>query len=229
MKTIHLLITGPIRPSLEFVIFNLNNIKSKFKNTITHLLYWDTNNESDVEQLKKHVDHLYAVKEPDDNEIIKQITNRTGQQNALKTIEHWTSRIYKMFYGIRKIVDFYNFKEDDIIVRIRTDLYFEHVNDIEEIFSNITPNSYYFCPRKCGGNSCDWFGLSDFTTFKKIWYYKDDTSYNNAIGKSWNAEKVLTDNAKTYNINLFDINSKIKMALCRHYKDKIPTLDFRHN
>lgn len=220
----HILMTGSIRPSLQYVIDSITNIKTIFPNAITHILYWDTT-ESDKEILMRHFDNVYPCKEPCDTDIYTNITSRTKQQVALKTIEHWTITIYKMFYGVRKIIDSINIDDNDIIIRIRTDI---QLNQIKEFPLNIIPNHYYFCPRRSGGNSCDYFGICDFNTFKRMWYYKDDNTYNKAISKSWCAETVLLDNARTNIVNLVDINSYFKTPICRKYIDNIPTLDIRH-
>jgi hypothetical protein len=227
MSKIYLFITGPIRPSLDFVIDNIINIKQKFLNPSIHILYWD-NSDIDKTKLEKYCDKVYAITEPTDDYIYNSIKERTQQQLMIKTIEHWTLTIYKMFYAIRNIVNLSQIKDNDIIIRFRTDLYIQSVNNISNLLMNIQPNSYYFCPKISCGNSCDWFGISDFNTFKKIWYIKDDETYNNIIKQSWNAENILIDNAKRNNIVLININVLIKMAICRDYKNNVLTLDIRH-
>jgi hypothetical protein len=212
--------TGPIRPSLEYVIDSITNIKSIFKNAKTHILYWDTT-DADKEVLIEHFDNVYPSKsEPRQSDIFKNITARTRQQISLKTLEHWTPRIYKMFFGIRTLVNIINIDDNDIVMRIRTDL---SVKQLKEFNINIQPNTYYFCPRRNGGNACDWFGISDYATFKKIWYYKDDSMYNSSISKSWNAEMIVTDNARANNINIVDIKPYFNIRICKEYINKVPS------
>ena len=173
----------------------------------------------------QHFDNVYNVTEVDNDYIFKNITGRTKQQRTLKTLEHWTVSIYKMYYGVRKIIDAVNINDNDIVIRIRTDL---QLNLIKDFVFDIKPNTYYFCPRVSGGNSCDYFGICDFVTFKRMWYYKDDATYNNAISNTWCAEMVLLDNARTHGIRLIDINPYFKTPICRAYLDKVATLDVRH-
>jgi len=227
-RKIHIFMTGPIRPSLEFVIDNIQSIKILFGNVVTHLLYWKTNNTDDEIQLKKYFDHVYPVSEPPDDEIYEKITCRSGQQRHHKTLEHWTLSMYRMFYGIRKLIQASKIDNSDIIIRVRTDLHFDIVKNITNILKNIQQNAYYFCPRANGGNACDWFSISDFQTFKSVWYFKNDSTYNEAISNAWNAELLLVDNAKNYDIKMIDIHSCISMGLCRKYTDRIPTLQYMH-
>jgi hypothetical protein len=166
----------------------------------------------------QHFNNVYSISEPSEDNIFKNISARTGQQRALHTIEHWTPRMYKMFFGIRQLVNMIHINDNDIVVRIRTDLSVKQIQEFR--LADIKPNTYYFCPRRDGGNACDWFGISDYASFKKIWYYKNDSAYNDSICKSWNAEMIVTDNARLNNIEIIDINSFFHLGICKEYINK---------
>jgi len=142
MKKINLLITGPLRPNISYI----NYLITQFTNLIEYdiqifLCCWKNNN---IEyNLIKGVDHLLIEEEPCDEIIFKNITSRTKQQNSIyPNIEHWTPRIYKMFFGIKKLTEYIDINkliiDDDIVLRIRTDLFIESCNKIQ--FNNLINN-----------------------------------------------------------------------------------------
>ena len=139
MTKINLLISGPIRPNIDYI----NYLISRFKNLINYdiiifLCYWK-NTEID-QNLIKNVDYIIIEDEPEDKEIYKKITSRTIQQNDIyPKIEHWTPKIYKMFYGIKKMIEHIDnnllIDDNDIVLRIRTDLYIDDCDFIK--FNNL--------------------------------------------------------------------------------------------
>ena len=128
---LHFLISGPIRPNVEFTNYMTNRLRNTFKGheVIIYLCYWkDVNvNKNNIE----NVDYLYEVEEPSDDFCFKHITGRTIQQNVLAntpdSIEHWTPRIYKCLYGIKNLIENIdnNIDDEDIVIRYRTDLLIE--------------------------------------------------------------------------------------------------------
>lgn len=220
----HLFMTGPLRPNMDFIVTNIATMKSLFGNVVTHILYWETGPEDEA-KLRTLFDYVYPIQEPTDAEIYAKITGRFGQQSAIKTIEHWTLSWYKLFYGIRTLIDASTIDDTDVVIRVRTDLHMDRFDS--SVLKYIHPNTYYFCPRINGGNACDWFGIARYATFKKIWYFETDTVYNEVIPKSWNAELLLKDMARTAAIHVFDINQYVKIGLCRSY-DGTPTIEYMH-
>jgi hypothetical protein len=227
MNTYHFLITGPIRPNIKYINKLITDIKEMFiHHTIKiYLCYWC--NETIDKNLIKNVDYLFPENEPKDDYIYENVKKRTIQQKQIHpNIEHWTVSIYKMFYGIKKLVNNIDnnslINDDDIVLKFRTDLYIQNINLslLNNLLNNINKNSYYFCPRSSGGNSCDWFGFSSYKIFKKIWFIKDNKEYNDTIENLWNAENIVLYKSKLFNIKLVDVNSIFKFALCRKYENK---------
>lgn len=225
MSNIKLLITGPIRPNIEYINFLIQYFKNMIKQEITvFLCYWDTPIEK---SMFKNVDYILNEIEPEDTNIFCKIKNRTIQQRQIKTIEHWTPRIYKMFYGIRKLVDFIDnnslIDNNDIVFRIRTDLYINNYDSVHfnNLLDNIHENTIY---NRLRGHCCDWFSISNYNVFKKIWYIHNDSDYNNIIQKLFNAEDIITYKSKLYNINIINIRNIINLSICRKYEDDHPTI-----
>ena len=225
MNKIHILYSGPIRPDNDY-IFELNdkihNMLSKYK-IITHLCYWkldDTQNENFKIKCNQKFSYVYDENEPNDEYIYINITARTKQQRNLKTIEHWTPRIYKMFYGIRLLVnnsDKY-IDDGDIVIRVRTDLYIKNYNNIDLLIENLInkKEDYFFIrSRVTGNNSCDWFSISKYNIFKKIYYIQNDKNYNNIINNVFNAENTIIYNCYINKINIVNIKKFIDLAILR--------------
>lgn len=223
MTNINLLITGPIRPNIDYI----NYIINYFKNVITHnvivfLGYWE--NEQIDKTLIQNVDYLFNEHEPKDKDIFENISSRTLQQRELHPkIEHWTPRIYKMFYGIRQLVNKIDtdslINDDDIVLRIRTDLYVEECKfkEFNDLLENIEKDKIY---NRIRNHTCDWFSISTYDIFKKIWYIQNDDEYNNVIKNLYNAEAILVYQSKLNNINIVDIRNIIKLCICRNYDNK---------
>lgn len=224
-KNLHLLISGPIRPNIDYINYFIKLLKSvtfSIFDVKIYLCYWKTPtiDKKDIE----NVDYLYEITEPDDSYIFENVLERTKQQISLGTIEHWTPRIYKALYGIKNIIESVNniIEEDDIVIRIRSDLHIKNINNekLLELLNNIHNNSYYFCPKKSCGNSCDWFGISTFSTFKKIWYVKSVEEHNNLIKNLWNLEDIVLRTSQIYNIKLYDINNILELKICSSFNNK---------
>ena len=210
-KTLHFFITGIIRPNIQYLNFLSSKIKSLFNsfNIKLYLLTWDNQNINKESIIG--FDYIFFEPEPTDEFIFNNITNRTKQQIQLKgEIEKWTVNLYKIFYSFRKIIDnitFLNINifDEDIIFRIRPDLYFLEYNtqQMNIILNNFSQNAFYFCPRyETAIASCDWFGISSFNIFKKIFYINDDKSYNELIKNVWNAEDIILFNSKKIILNV---------------------------
>ena len=70
------------------------------------------------------------------------------------------------------------------------------------------------------GNSCDWFGISTFSTFKKIWYVKSLEEHNNLIKNLWNLEHIVLRRSQLYNIKLYDIKNILELKICRSFNNE---------
>ena len=224
MTNIHLVITGPIRPNIDYI----NYITAKFRSLLnTHVTiflgYWQN---SDVdERLIENVDFKYCEKEPEDTEIFDQITGRTKQQKQMHPkIEHWTPRIYKMFYGIRKMVERIEkgglIGDNEIVIRMRTDLHVDNCDifHLNNLLNNVNHNTIYNRTRT--NHTCDWFSISTYNTFKKIWWIENNDHYNNVINQLHNAEAIITYKCALHGINIMNIHNIISLSICREYKDE---------
>jgi len=225
-KTIHFFISGIIRPNVEYLNFLSSKIKLLFSafNIKLYLLTWDNLNIDKASIL--NFDYVFFEPEPTDEYIYSNITNKFKQQIVFNgKIDNWSINIYKMFYGFRKIVDNIfthniNISDNDIVLRIRPDLYFIEYNiqEMNLILNSFSKNVFYFCPRYYSAKaSCDWFSISCFNIFKKIYYIKDDISFNELIKNLWNAEDVILHNSMKNNIKCFSLNNNIKLRLCRKF------------
>ena len=224
-KKLHILITGPIRPNKDYINYLVESLKSvtfSIFDVKIYLCYWKTPSidKKDIE----NVDFLYEITEPDDSYIFENVLERTKQQRSLGSIEHWTPRMYKMLYGIKNIIESVNniIEEDDIVIRIRSDLHIKNINNekLLELINNIDNNSYYFCPKKSCGNSCDWFGICKFKIFKKIWYVRSIKEHNNLIKTLYNIEHIVIEKSKLHNIKLYDIKNILELNICRSFNNK---------
>lgn len=219
-KSIHLLISGPIRPNIDYINYFIKSLKNTFSNfdVKVYLCFWKS--KSIDKNNIKNVDYLYEVDEPDENYIFENITSRTIQQTQIE-LEHWTKNIYKCLYCIKNMIENIDniIDDDDIVIRIRSDLHVNNFNnlDLTKLFNNVTNDSYFFCPKRMCGNSCDWFGISKYSTFKKIWYVKSVEEHNNLIKTLWNLEDIVIKRAKFYNIKLYDIKNILELKICRSF------------
>jgi hypothetical protein len=200
--------TGPLRPSIEYVLWFCNDIREKLPECKMYILYWKTTDE-DKKRLEEVFDKVFAVPEPEHD-----------LQYSVRVQCYSSPTVYKLYYGIRCIIDSLNLDDSEIVMRIRTDNYFGKFDTIP----TPGPNQFLFCPKElCGG--CDWFGISTFETLKKV-YYMNDKEYEIRIPTAWNPEQVVINNAKLHNVEMVSINSICKLGLTRAYPDlKIDYLD----
>lgn len=224
MKTIHILISGPIRPSINYLNHLIKIIKSFINfETKLYLCYWNEININN--NLIKNIDYFFPEIEPNNDFLFQIIKSRTIQQQQSK-LEDWTPRMFKMFYGIKLMIDNINFNKlihnNDIILRVRTDLFIDScvISSLHQLLNNINSNSYYLCPRMSGNNSCDWFGISTFEIFKKIWYFNNINEYNKIIQNVYNAESIIKYKSNLLNIKFVNINHIFKIGICRNFNDE---------
>lgn len=211
-QKIKIFMSGPIRPSVIAVRDVIKNIKEHIPNSILILSHWETNENVYF----GNVDHQISTVEPSISEIHSSVYARTWQQKnhtPHNGLEHWTANIYKMFLGMKKIIDYVEDKNlcqpDDIIVRIRTDLqivtrrgYLQ--NTIEN--KNLCYN--YFDRVSATPGIDDHFGISDYKTMKTAWYFYDFAEYNMMVNRSWNAEEILKNNLELNNIRINKLSNE---------------------
>lgn len=69
-------------------------------------------------------------------------------------------------------------------------------------------------------HTCDWFSISTYDIFKKIWYIENDDNHNDIIKHLYNTEAIITYKSNLNNVNIVDIKNIINLCLCRKYDDK---------
>jgi hypothetical protein len=217
INNMNIFLTGPLRPNIDSFSKNLKNIRKNFPGCQIFLATWKyiedvVITEIEVQKLKDVIDHLLIIDEPKDDDISSLIKAKTRQQSNLPVDDAFnilaTYNIYKMFFAIKKLVEYVDQKEIlkncDIVVRHRTDLYIDL--DIE-VFKDI--NSYYLYNRESSGVSFDdWFSISSYDNFKKVWYFNNTEEYENYLSKSWNAEDIIKNKVLDNKINYVYLNIK---------------------
>ena len=204
--------TGPIRPSIDYVLWFCNDIRQKIPGCKIYILYWETC-EEDKKRLEEVFDKVFAIPEPPDSLLFNLINGRTIQQRQMNgAFCHRTPAIYKLFYGVTCLIDSVKLSDSDIVMRIRTDNY------IVKMESILIPgkNEFLFCPKVSCGDACDWFGISTLETLKKLYYIRD-IDYNKCISESWNSEHMIVNNSILHNVEMVSINSSTRLAIAREY------------
>lgn len=234
----NIILSGPLRPSIEHFLENVKNIKSNFPNCRIFLSTWKTYKsggtlnrlddpsidikDDDIKSIESVVDYLLLLDEPSNNEIDNIVDVKTKQQSSFPVNDEWnilsTYNIYKMFWGIKKMVEFIDdnkiLKQDDIVVRYRTDL---HLNiNIDEIKDK---NIYYLISRESSGVSFDdWFSISNYNNFKKVWYFENIDEYKKYILISWNVEDIIKNRVINNDINYKYLEKCSEVYLVRNDK-----------
>jgi len=210
--------SGPLRPNVQSVINNIQSIKSQLKNCEIYLLTWAGQS---TENIRDYVDYFFEVQEPSLEFINKHVTARTKQQRELNgQLESWTYSIYKMVQGVRLLCELSDCKEEDVVIRIRTDSFFLFKPGILQQLVENVENKYIVRNRKSSGCGFDdWFGITKFKNLRDIWTILD---YNQNIYSAWNAEGLIFSRLKQYNIPIHFFDTSI--VDCYLLRDN----DFKH-
>ena len=180
--TINILVSGPIRPDEDSVIQVLETIRSQLPDSRIFFVSWSHS------QRIQDIVHVYQVlAEPTTDEITRIVTARTIQQRQLglsDDIPGCAFSTFKMFYGVQKVCELASpyLTDSDIVFRIRTDSVLKTTAGYIE---DLAKSNSYVAKR---GDGFDWFALTTFGTFKKVWCFKDHAEYNDNISNSWNPE-----------------------------------------
>jgi hypothetical protein len=233
-KTVHILMGGPIRPTLGYIAKSINRLKKSLHNfkVVTHFVTWTTGlNPDTIEILNCIFDHTYYCKEPTEEEIISRDIQTMQMFNYwhqdLKTKLLFASGYYKLYFSYRQLVNMCKINNDDIVIRIRTDLYIDPkgFGVLNTTIEHCKKNTIYIRPNKHCKNLSDWFAISDYTTFKKTYYIPNDDELKSISEKVFCSEELITYNAKqnSVDVQLIDPDLAI-MQICREFKDGIEKL-----
>lgn len=225
---------GPIRPTLGYVAKLIKSIKIALHNfnVVTHLVTWTTDlDDEKYEILNCIFDHTYYYAEPTDNEIktkdIQTIQMRTHYFTDLNAKFSFIAGYYKLYFAYRQLVNSCKIPDDDIVIRIRTDLYIDPKGYelINRIIDEYKKNIIYIRPNRCASWLSDWFAISDYSTFKKTYYIPNDDKMRFISEQVFNSEEVIIYNAKQNKVDVAFIDASIvNLQLCREFKNGIEKL-----
>jgi hypothetical protein len=218
---IHVLVTGPIRPSLEGVLNLHSQAKRYFPGCVTHLVYWSTT-DSDHATLTKTFDHVNTYPEPSQSfidSVAPVPTMQHRQEPGRLKQAHYNT--YKQALGAGYMTQKTNITDSEVVVRLRTDAYLFDVNDqaLSSFIDEMSPSVYYTIPRpvSSGNGICDSFAISTFGVYKKVWGM-DNATYSAVCAKSWNPENMVRSYMEMINVPSGDIPpNAIRYAVCRQY------------
>lgn len=230
MTKIHVVLVGPIRPNIEYILHLINNIKKDIPNIITHISYWKTN-EIDKNILINNFDFVYENEEPLLEDCVRKI-NRVPKQIYYEPFPFSSLiNVYKTFVNMHYFFDKskYNIEDEDIIFRFRTDIVYQIINQDEFIsfINNIKkfPQNYYMVMRSDGWKGCcDWHAISSYANIKKVWHFPEIMNkaddYNITIGSVYNPESIIQKKIINNNIQVYQINNIMRLSLCRIFDGK---------
>lgn len=185
---LNVLISGPIRPSEEYVCEVIRTIKQQIPSSRIFLLTWKT----DCPSVKKEVDYFFEVDEPSDTDIVQYIHGRTIQQRQLGLPDDVPcSKIptYKMVYGVQCLCEKASpyIQNDEKVMRLRTDSIFKFDPEYLRELLSLDGNQYV----TKHGSGFDWFTITTFEIFKQVWCFKSIDEYNKFVNESWNPEDII--------------------------------------
>ena len=229
MKKIHILLIGPIRPNMNYILDLLKRLKNDIPNIITHISFWKTN-ESDKNILIDNFDFVYENEEPLLEDCIKKINSFYKQIFYEKVGLNCIINVYKTFVNMHYFFNksYNNIGEQDILFRFRTDNFYQIID--KNLFVNLInyinqfPKNYYMVRRSDSWNGCcDWAGISTYENIKKVWDFPDIVNgandFNNLIRTVYNPESLILKKIKINKINIVEINNIMRLALCRNYSE----------
>lgn len=220
--------SGPIRPNMNQVIFNLKELKKNIDDSRVFFSTWGEKNENTFIELNKYVDYLFVNNEPSDDFILER--TRSTIPNGDKTIQYRqlnlppNVNIFRMFLGKKYIFDFVEknniLQPNDLCVRTRTDILIIFKKDSDCFLKNMDISDKYYT-NYWGGSGVgitDWFAISSYKNIKNIWYYPslDELNseylkkYNNDVYNSWNPESIIKNNIIKNNLKILDISNLLE-------------------
>ena len=227
MVNTHILLIGPIRPNINYIIYSINNIKSIIPNIKTHISYWKTNDD-DKNVLKSHFDYVYENDEPSLELCVSNI-NRVPNQIYHEPFPFvGLINVYKTFVNMNiffsKSVN--NIQGTDVMIRMRTDNIIQVLNERDfNIFirdEQLLNKNYAMVFRSdVWKGVCDWMCISNYNNIKKIWNYenilKDSMKYNNDIKSVYNPESIILKHILEEKIKVIKLNDIARMSICRDF------------
>lgn len=219
---VHVLVTGPIRPSLNSVLNLHSQAKRYFPGCTTHLVYW-TSTPGDHDILINTFDHVYDFKEPSDSYIDSVADCNTIQtRQQPERLGRTKYNIFKALFASRLMIGAVDISDSDIVVKLRTDCYLFDVDKtaLSSLVESVEPEVYYTIPRpfSAANGVCDIFGIALFGTFKKVWNIRNDMCHI-VYGNSFNPENAIKLFMLRKGVKLGTIpRNMINLAICRLFE-----------
>lgn len=227
MVNTHVLLIGPIRPNINYIIYSINNIKSIIPNIKTHISYWKTNDD-DKDLLKKHFDYVYENDEPSLELCVNNI-NRVPRQIYSEPFPFVRLiNVYKTFVNMNIFFSksLNNIQGTDVMIRMRTDNIIQVLNkrDLNILIHDqqlLNKNYAMVFRTDVWKGVCDWMCISNYDNIKKIWNYddimKDSTKYNNDIKSVYNPESIISKRLLEENMKVINIIDIVRLSICRDF------------
>jgi hypothetical protein len=216
----HVLMTGPLRPSLNAVLHLHSQCREAFPGCITYIAYWATT-DSDRDHLATVFDHVFPLLQPTNEFIDANVTGRTIQsRDAPRLWPHIFYTNYKATVSIRSLIELVNIPDSETVLRIRSDAYLLDISpNLSSFLETIDVDTYYTIQRPVSSANgvCDCFAITSFKTLKKVWSVNDNF-YNEVYSSVFNIEnavkKILSIRGVPNGIIPRDI---IQFAICRKF------------
>tara|TARA_B100000530_G_scaffold177641_1_gene112376 strand:- start:319 stop:1047 length:729 start_codon:yes stop_codon:yes gene_type:complete len=227
MVNTHVLLIGPIRPNINYIIYSINNIKSIIPNIKTHISYWKTNDD-DKDLLKKHFDYVYENDEPSLELCVNNI-NRVPRQIYSEPFPFVRLiNVYKTFVNMNIFFSksLNNIQGTDVMIRMRTDNIIQVLNkrDLNILIHDeqlLNKNYAMVFRTDVWKGVCDWMCISNYDNIKKIWNYddimKDSTKYNNDIKSVYNPESIISKRLLEENMKVINVIDIVRLSICRDF------------
>lgn len=181
------LMSGPIRPSVEAVLSVIASVRKQFPSARLYLSTW-----TDAPAIRAAVDVYSWTPEPSTEDIQRAVRVRTVQHEQLNLPDDTPGgklALYKMIYGVQCVCLLASDLTDtDRVVRIRTDSIVDIAPDyLPELLA--LPPTTYITKR---GDGLDWFALTTFATLKRTWMFPSLDAYTRAVETAWNPESLIS-------------------------------------
>ena len=181
------LMSGPIRPSEDAVLYVIASVRRQFPGARLFLSTW-----TESPAIRAAVDVYQAVPEPSDEEVLQSVTSRTIQHRELQlpdTTPGGVLSTYRMLYGVQCVCQLAapSLSDSSRVVRIRTDSVLEIEPSYLRALRAAAPE---YLAKK--GDGLDWFAMTTFGVLKATWCFQSLEEYNQAIAAAWNPEVLIS-------------------------------------
>lgn len=214
---IHILMTGPIRPSEFTVLDVVSKMKEQLPDAYVHLFTWKG---SETNALRNVVDTLHLMDEIPNSQIHKLVTTKSREymihleEGRIELAEARFCNLFRMIHGVSTGIKTIDCEDDDIVIRTRTDCVFLFKPEYLVELIERAKNAYVVRSRR--SSDCmfdDWFAITSCKILKRVWCMWLE-EYNHLFKISLNAEDMIRRRCDGIQIVRMD-ESKIEAFLYR--------------